>query len=360
MSFLVEHIREMDGYSYGEQPSDLSVIKLNTNENPFPPSPAVAKALVDLDFDELRRYPDATSTPLRESIAAKYGLSTGQVLVTNGGDEAIRLVATACLSPNSAMVSTEPGYSLYPVIAAILNARCLPMELGQDFRPDGSAANRCTAQRARLVCITNPNSPSGVLMSNAEIDAFASQFNGPLLIDEAYVDFVEPELDHDLVPLLSRHRNLLLLRTFSKGYSLAGARVGYLLGEQSFINALTTKVRDSYNVNCVSQAMALAALNDEDYARVTWEAVRKERTRVIETLRNRGYNVLDSQANFVLVQRSDRKSMLPTYERLREANVLVRYFETPRLRDSLRVTIGSIAQDNAFLDVFLDSRSVGT
>ena len=350
MSFLVDHIREMEGYSYGEQPSDLSVTKLNTNENPFPPSPAVARALVDLDFDELRRYPDATSTPLRESIAAKFGLSAGQVLVTNGGDEAIRLVATACLSPNSAMVSTEPGYSLYPVIAAILNARCLPMELGHDFRLEGSAANRCIAQRARLVCITNPNSPSGVLMSTAEIDAFASQFNGPLLIDEAYVDFVEPGLAHDLVPLLSRHRNLLLLRTFSKGYSLAGARVGYLLGEQSFIHALTTKVRDSYNVNCVSQAMALAALKDDDYARTTWDKVRLERRRLIETLRNRGYNVPESQANFVLPQRSDKSSMNADYERLRDANVLVRYFKTARLHDRLRVTVGSAVQNDAFLD----------
>ena len=251
------------------------------------------------------------------------------------------------------MVSTEPGYSLYPVVAAVLNARFLPMELGHDFRPDASAANRCVAQRARLVCITNPNSPSGVLMSVDEVDAFAAQFSGPLLIDEAYVDFVEPGLEHDLVPLLSRHRNLLLLRTFSKGYSLAGARVGYLLGEESFIHALTTKVRDSYNVNCVSQVMALAAINDYDHARRTWDAVRQERHRVIETLRDREFNVPDSQANFVLPQHSSRESMYATYERLRIANILVRYFETVRLQDRLRVTIGSTAQNDAFLDALL-------
>lgn len=350
MRFLADHIRVMDGYTYGEQPNDLSVIKLNTNENPFPPSPAVRAALVNLDLDQLRRYPDATSTALRESIAAKYSLTTEQVLVTNGGDEGIRLVATACLSPNSAMVSTEPGYSLYPVIAAVLNARCLPMELGHDFRPDILAADRCIAQRARLVCITNPNSPSGVLMSVDEVDAFAAQYPGPLLIDEAYVDFVEPDLEHDLVSLLSIHRNLLLLRTFSKGYSLAGARVGYLLGEESFIHELSTKVRDSYNVNCVSQAMALAALNDEAYARETWDMVRKERKRVIETLRRRDFNVPDSQANFVLPQRSDRKSMNETYERLRRANILVRYFKSARLHDRLRVTVGSPSQNDAFLE----------
>ena len=353
MSFLADHIQAMTGYTYGEQPSDFSVVKLNTNENPYPPSPAVGEALVNLQLDELRRYPDATSTALRERIAAEYGLTTDQVLVTNGGDEAIRLVATACLSPHSAVVSTEPGYSLYPVIAAVLNARYIPMELGQDFRPDASAANRCIAQRARLVCISNPNSPSGVLMSVDEVDAFAAQYPGPLLIDEAYVDFVDPGLKHDLVPLLSTHRNLLLLRTFSKGYSLAGARVGYLLGEASFIDALSSKVRDSYNVNCVSQAMALAAFNDANYARGTWSSVRTERLRVTEALRTQGFNVPDSHANFILPQRSDRASMSSTYERLRDANILVRYFETPRLHDRLRVTVGSMGQNNAFLDALL-------
>ena len=354
MSFLADHIQAMRGYTYGEQPSDLSVVKLNTNENPYPPSPAVRKALVNLDLDELRRYPDATSSTLRERIAAAYGLGTEQVLITNGGDEAIRLVATACLTSNSVMVSSEPGYSLYPVIAAVLNARYIPMQLGHDFRPDGSAANRCIAQHARLVCIPNPNSPSGILMSIAEVDAFAAQFPGPLLIDEAYVDFVEPDLEHDLVPLLADHRNLLLLRTFSKGYSLAGVRVGYLLGEESFIKALSSKVRDSYNVNCISQAMALAAFDDAKHANETWDAVRSERQRVIEALRNERFNVPASQANFILPQRSDRTSMSATYERLRAANVLVRYFETPRLHDRLRVTIGTPEQNNAFLNALFE------
>ena len=355
MSLVADHIRTMDGYTYGEQPSDPSIIKLNTNENPYPPSPAVRDVLVDLDLEHLRRYPDATSTVLREQIATKHGLTSRQVLVTNGGDEAIRLVATACLTPNSVMVSTEPGYSLYPVVAAVLNARRLPLELQHDFGLDPEAARRCVAQRARLVCIPNPNAPSGVLMSVAEVDAFAARFRGPLLIDEAYVDFVEPNLEHDLVPLLSKHRNLLLLRTFSKGYSLAGARVGYLLGEESFIEELSSKVRDSYNVNCVSQAMALAALNDHEYARKTWDRIRKERTRVTELLRDEGFNVPESQANFVLPQRSDKKSMHATYERLREANVLVRYFKTARLHDRLRVTIGTAAQNDSFLKALIRS-----
>ena len=353
MSFIADHIRSMDGYTYGEQPSDPSVIKLNTNENPFPPSPAVRDALVNLDLDQLRRYPDATATALRKQIAEKHGLTSGQVLVTNGGDEAIRLVATACLTPNSVMVSTEPGYSLYPVVAAVLNARCLPLELGLDFRPDPEAARRCVAQRARLVCITNPNAPSGVLMSVAEVDAFAARFRGPLLIDEAYVDFVEPDLEHDLVPLLSKHRNLLLLRTFSKGYSLAGARVGYLLGERSFIEELSAKIRDSYNVNSVSQALALAALSDHAYARKTWDRIRNERTRVIALLRDKGFSVPESQANFVLPQRSDKKNMNATYEQLREANILVRYFKTARLHDRLRVTIGTASQNDSFLETLV-------
>ncbi len=339
----------MHGYTYGEQPSDRSVIKLNTNENPFPPSPAIRETLVNLDLEELRRYPDATSLVLREHIAARFGLTSGQVLITNGGDEAIRLVATACLTRNDVMVSSEPGYSLYPVIANVLNARWLPMELGHDFRPDAEAARRCIGQRARLVCIPNPNAPSGVLLTAQEVDAFAARFRGPLLIDEAYVDFIEPALKHDLVPLLARHRNLLLLRTFSKGYSLAGARVGYLLGEESFIEELATKVRDSYNVNCISQIVALAAFGDQEHARKTWEVVRLERQRVSDVLRERGFNVPDSQANFVLPQRRDKASLGDTYERLRDSKILVRYFKTTRLYDRLRVTIGTRTQNDAFL-----------
>ena len=350
VSFLADHIRDMRGYVYGEQPSDSSVIKLNTNENPYSPSPNVTTALAELDLVALRLYPDATATELRETIAMRYGLSPGQVLITNGGDEAIRLVATACLAPHDTMVSADPGYSLYPVVAAQLNARWLPMVLDQDFRPDIDAARTCIGQRARLVCIPNPNAPSGVLLNVNEIDAFAARYQGPLLIDEAYVDFVDPEREHNLVPLLARRRNLLLLRTFSKGYSLAGARVGYLLGDEEFLQEISSKVRDSYNVNRLSQAIARAAFEDQDYAKRIWDQIRLERQRVSEALRNLGYRVPESQTNFVLAQHAAQQNLASTYEELRRQKVLVRYFDTSRLRDRLRITIGTTDQNSILLE----------
>ena len=354
MNFVADHIRSMQGYTYGEQPHDRSAMKLNTNENPYPPTPKIQAALAALDLEALRRYPDATATALREAIAARHHVSSNQVLVTNGGDEAIRLVATACVSPNTPLISTVPGYSLYPVIAAVLNARFIPMELGEDFRPDAEAGRRSVAQRARLVCIPNPNAPSGVLLSTQEIDAFAARFRGPLLIDEAYVDFVSPDRAHDLVPLLAHHRNLLLLRTFSKGFSMAGARVGYLLGDAALIEEISVKVRDSYNVNSVSQIMALAALDDLEHAQKSWDAVRSERMRVNDALCEMGYAVPQSEANFVLPQRTDRGSFAQVYETLRNANIFVRYFPTERLYDRIRVTIGNRAQNDALLDALTE------
>lgn len=349
MTLLAAHINSMHGYTYGEQPNDPSVIKLNTNENPYPPSPSVQAALAKLDHERLRLYPNAMAAELRAAIAAYHNVSESQVLVTNGGDEAIRLVATACLTPNSVMVSTEPGYSLYPVVASVLNARWLPMELGRDFRISDGSARRCIGQQARLVCIPNPNAPSGVLQSVNEIDAFASRFKGLLLVDEAYVDFVDPDQEHDLVPLLDRFRHLLLLRTFSKGYSLAGARVGYLLGDASVIGELATKVRDSYNVNGVSQAIALAALQDQAHVKANLAAVRSERERVSFALREQGLDVPESQANFVLPSHSDGTSMAVTFEQLREAKILVRHFKTTRLHNRLRMTIGTPQQNDSLL-----------
>lgn len=339
----------MDGYVYGEQPSDPQVIKLNTNENPYPPSPAVAEALASFDVAGLRKYPVALSDALRAQIASQCDLDPSQVLITNGGDEAIRLLATACLSPNDLMVASEPGYSLYPVMCAIQDARYRPMELSTEYKPPPDAALRCVAQQAKLVCIPNPNAPSGVLLTRAEIDDFACRYRNMLLIDEAYVDFVEPDLEHDLTKLLSRHRHLMLLRTFSKGYSLAGARVGYLLGDADAISMLSNKVRDSYNVNTLSQTIALAALGDQAHALSSWQKVRRERERVARELQKMGYSVPNSQANFVLPTSASKATMRPIFEQLRERKILVRHFNTDRLRSSLRVSIGTPAENDALL-----------
>ena len=354
MKLFSDHIANMQGYAYGEQPDDPDIVKLNTNENPYPPSPAVAQALATLDVNSLQRYPNALADELRKEIAAKHDLDPRQVLITNGGDEAIRMLATACLKPDDLMVAAEPGYSLYPVQCAIQNARYLAMELTTAFKPPPQAALRCVAQEAKLVCLPNPNAPSGVLLTHNEIDDFACRYRRMLLIDEAYVDFVDPEIGHDLTSLLRQHRHLMLLRTFSKGYSLAGARVGYLLGDADAIAVLSDKVRDSYNINSLSQAIALSALRDPEHARVGWERIRTERTRVTRSLADMGYDVPTSQANFVLPMSKTGSSLRSVFEKLRERKILVRHFNTQRLRSSLRVTIGSPEENDAMLSAWLE------
>ena len=344
----------MQGYEYGEQPQDPGVIKLNTNENPYPPSPRVADALKLADLDALRRYPDATSTKLRLQIATHHGLKPENVLVTNGGDEAIRLLATASLAANDLMVAAEPGYSLYRVMASIQNARYIPMDLNESFKPATDAALRCVAQSAKLVCVPNPNAPSGVLLNVNEIDMFASRYRNLLLVDEAYVDFVDPSLEHDLIPLLSQHRHLVLLRTFSKGYALAGARVGYLLADAYVIQTLETKVRDSYNVNALSQMLAMAALGDQSYAKSTWSKIRDERTRLTEAFKLMGYEAPGSQANFLLASKSGQNTLEPVFRQLRDQSILVRYFSTPRLKNCLRITVGTPNENRRLLDVLAD------
>ena len=356
MSLLSPHIDRMSGYVYGEQPDDPAVVKLNTNENPFPPSPRVQEALNDFVVTDLHRYPDATARELRETIADVFELTPAHVLVTNGGDEGIRLLATACLEPGSLMAVSNPGYSLYPVLASIQNAECVSINLDAHYQLPSDAAQACERRLVKLACIPNPNAPSGVLTGYAALDEFASSYSGLLLIDEAYVDFVNPEFSHSLIPLLKAHRHVVLLRTLSKGYSLAGLRLGYLLGDPDLITALSTKIRDSYNVSTLTQRLAIAALRDRRYAEKNWKTIRRERQRVSEELRTMGYVVPDSEANFVLVEHPHGEGMQATFEDLRAGNVLVRYFDSAGMQDKLRVTIGEPWQNNQLLAIWRSLR----
>ena len=346
---LLPHIAAMTGYVYGEQPDDLATVKLNTNENPYPPSPAVQRVLNNLDAIDLRRYPDATAKELRQVIADEIGVKPNQVLATNGSDEGIRLLTTACLEPGATLVMTDPGYSLYPVLAAIQDARCEFITLDDDYQLSPRAATQCEALGARLVCIPNPNTPSGVLHTYSELVDFARNYSSVLLIDEAYVDFVDPEMRHDLRPMIDAFRHVVLLRTLSKGYSLAGLRLGFMLGHEDLIGELSSKVRDSYNVGLIPQRLAVAALLDQEYAQASWRRVRTERHRLVTALKDMGFRVAPSQANFILVEHPEQISMHSTFARLRDNNILVRYFDTERLRNQLRITVGRPEENDALL-----------
>lgn len=349
MSYERENIRRMTGYVYGEQPQDPDIVKLNTNENPYAPSPAVGRAIRSFDAGNLRRYPVAAAEPLRRLLAARHGVALEQVVVTNGGDEALRLAITTFVDPGGAFGTTEPGYSLCPVLAAVQDCRVIGAELAPDWSlPDDFAATMNTAG-AKLICLANPHAPSGTLVDAAAVAGLAKELDGVLLVDEAYVDFADPGLGHDLTPLLSTYDNVLLLRTLSKGYSLAGLRVGFLLGCAGLVDPILTKTRDSYNVDAIAQVAAAAALTDRGHAEKSWRAVREERRRLTTALRKLGFAVPDSQSNFVLARARCGGAADALLRQLRERNILVRRFDTPHLANSLRITVGRAAENDLLL-----------
>ncbi len=337
----------MTGYTPGEQPRESGVVKLNTNENPFPPSAEVFKALHDFDAASLRRYPESDCRTLRKAIAAELRLSEKQVLVTNGGDELLRMVFTTFCAPDSCVFSTEPTYSLYPVLAALHQCKFVGVNL--DPGP-GLPADLLTQVRhlaPSLVLIVNPHAPTGRLFSLQALHDLAHEVPGVLLVDEAYVDFVAPEQGHDSIAFMAEHSNVILLRTFSKGYSLAGLRLGFGLGAEALITPMATKVRDSYNVDGIAQALGLAAWQDQAHRARNAERIRHERTRVRGALIARGFAVPESHANFVHVTPPAGMSAQAFFLDLKDKGVLVRYFAHPG--DALRITIGSEAENDALL-----------
>jgi len=351
MSFETNRIARMHGYSFGEQPAQDDVVKLNTNENPYPPSPAVAAALRDFDTRTLRRYPPATADRFRGLVAARFGLTPSHVIVTNGGDELLRLAFTTFLDSGDAFGTTDPSYSLYPVLADIQGCRCVTIPLTDDWALPVDFATQLNAAGVRLACIVNPHAPTGALTDVDALLRIADEFTGVLLVDEAYVDFVDPALRHDTIEMVRKFDNVLLLRTLSKGYSLAGLRLGFGIGAPSLIEPMLTKTRDSYNIDVIAQTLACAAFADLAYAERTWANVRAERQPLADALRNRGFRVPASQTNFVLagIPAASVLGAAALYTALKDRGILVRHFDLPRLDDKLRITVGDAAQNDRLL-----------
>lgn len=352
MSYERENIRRMEGYRYGEQPDDPDVVKLNTNENPYPPSPAVAAALAEFDATALRRYPPAESDAFRRLAAARLGLKTEEVLVTHGGDEALRLAFTTFVDPGAVFAMASPSYSLNEVLARVQGCRIESIPLAEDWSLPANFCATANLAGARLTCVVNPHAPSGVLLDMDTIAGVADEIEGVALIDEAYVDFVDPALGHDATPLIREFDNLLLLRTLSKGYSLAGLRFGFLLGNPDLLAPVATKTRDSYNQDLLAQTLACAAFADSAYAAGTWRRVRLAREALRDGLAEMGFGAPASEANYLLATPPanwplDARS---TYERLKARGILVRHFDTPRLGGMLRITAGTPEQNSRLLD----------
>ena len=224
------------------------------------------------------------------------------MVVTHAGDEALRLAVTTFVAPGGVVASTEPTYSLYPVLAQIQDARMFTLDLDDDWSLPNDFASKVNTAGAKLTCVVNPHAPSGYLNNIPTLQRLAEQLEGVLLVDEAYADFVDVDETSSMAALVTEHENLLVLRTFSKGYSLAGLRLGYLLGDPSLIRPVLEKTRDSYNVDAISQAIGLAAIEDQTYAQKTWACVRRDRKILAAGLTALGFSVAASQTNFVLAQ----------------------------------------------------------
>jgi histidinol-phosphate aminotransferase len=334
MSHLRPNIERMHAYVPGEQPKVAGLVKLNTNENPYPPSPKVAAAIRDAvgDGSRLRLYPDPVCSGLRAKVAALYGFKPEQVLVANGSDEVLTLALRAFVGEGQRVAYAMPSYSLYPVLADIQDAKKLELEMNPDF----TLPERLFRERAPLKIVTSPNAPSGVAVPTRVLDRLCAASRGVVLIDEAYVDFA----DDNALRLVKKHRNALIARTLSKSYSLAGMRVGFAIGHPALIEGLM-KVKDSYNVNRLSQAAALAALGDRTHFAANVRRVKATRERLSGALRAMGFDVLPSATNFLFVQPPAAMTAKQFYTALRARNILVRWWSDPRVSSRVRISIGT-------------------
>jgi len=349
-------VKRLHGYVPGEQPKVKGLIKLNTNENPYPPSPKVLAAVKAAVDGRLRLYPNPTAQLLREKLARLHDCQAENIIVGNGSDELLALATRAFVEPTGEKPAPSrgtvqyfsPSYSLYPVLAAIHGARSNVVALNRDFSlPPLEILKKSKAWdfQAALTYITTPNAPSGRGYSTRDLEALCRAHKGVLILDEAYVDFA----NENALRLALKYPHVIISRTFSKAYSLCFQRVGYLVGHPTLITALD-KIRDSYNVNGLGQIAALATLDDLPYYRTNFRRIIATRQRVSRELTALGFNVLPSQTNFILA-RPPRFSAEQWLEKLRARKILVRWFATPAVRDYLRISIGTDAEMDALLRV---------
>jgi histidinol-phosphate aminotransferase len=338
------HVAKLHAYTPGIQPAEPGWVKLNTNECPYPPSPKVVEAIkreLGADGAALRLYPDPRSGPLRAAVARMHGLDPARVCIGNGSDDILNLLVRCFCGPEAAAALTLPGYSLYPVLVGIQDGSFTSVQLDRSMRlPVDAIAD----SRARVFFLTSPNAPTGVGFPNTDISKILDGFGGIVVVDEAYAPFAR----ENAVALLDRHPNLVVVRTLSKAYALAGIRVGYALADTEVIG-LIDRVRDSYNVSRLSQAAALAALGDPDYYRGVVEKIRITRDYYSASWKNnRRWFTFPSEANFICTEPRDSKGRTgpgvarAAYDFLFSRKVLVRHFPSDALTAScLRITVGT-------------------
>lgn len=344
MGYFRDNIAKLAGYVPGFQPDEGDVVKLNTNENPYPPSSRVVEAIAKIDGEELRMYPRPFLGDIFRDVAAKVlGVEADNIICTNGGDDLLTIVIRAFCDEKRAIAYPGPTYSLYSVLADIQNC---PSAIEVPFDEGYSLPEGLANTGASLTIVCNPNAPTGSFVEPEEIKALADKLKGKsiLLVDEAYVDFAKS----DCIGLINECENLIILRSMSKGYSLAGIRFGFGIAQKELINGLL-KVKDSYNVDAIAIAAAAAAMSDQEYFKANIEKVKSERKRLCEELGKLGFDVPKSEANFVLA-RCVNADAGKVYELLAKRNIFVRYFKLAGLEDKLRITVGTRQQNDKLLD----------
>ena len=339
MGYLRKNIEKVKGYEPGFQPKETDVVKLNTNENPYPPSPAALKVLTELGPEQLRRYPDPLGKEFRQAAAEVNGVRPENIMCCNGGDDLLTIAFRAFCDKKRPVAYPVPTYSLYPVLAKLQNCEAIEIPFDAEFNLPAKLAHT----NAALTIVCNPNAPSGSFISVGELASLADELSGVLLVDEAYVDFAED----NCTELVKEFDNVMILRSLSKGYSLAGIRFGYVIAQPDLIKGLM-KVKDSYNVDAVALAVATAAIKDQKYFSETTEKVKKARGFLTEQLRDLKFEVPQSSANFVLARCKDSKAG-EIFDKLKERRIYVRYFDLPGLDDKLRITVGTDEQNNKLI-----------
>jgi histidinol-phosphate aminotransferase len=358
MNYFRDNINAISGYVPGEQPPpEAKVIKLNTNENPYPPSPAALKVLQEMEGELLRRYPDPMATAFRQSASQVLGVPADWILVGNGSDDLLTMIIRACAEPGRRVVYPMPTYVLYRTLTQIQGAEFVEVPYPEDY---SLPIEQLIEAQGAVTFVASPNSPSGTVASMERLDKLASQLSGVLVVDEAYVDFAES----DALELVKKYDNVIILRTLSKGYSLAGLRLGFGVANPALLEGLI-KVKDSYNVDAIANAVGAAAIADQTHKNTNANKIKASRTHMASALKQLGFQVWSSEANFLLVSvsstASEKLGELPPreapplgnaeslYQTLKQRGILVRYFNQPRLADKLRITIGTPDQNETLI-----------
>ncbi|OHB50433.1 MAG: histidinol-phosphate transaminase [Planctomycetes bacterium GWF2_41_51] len=340
MSYFRENIEKMSGYEPGFQPKNSDVVKLNTNENPYPPSPKVLEAIKNLTPEQLRRYPQPLADSFREAAAKIFDVKPENIICANGGDDLLNMAIRAICDENRPVAYPSPTYSLYPELAKIQNCPVIEIPYDAEF----NLPAKLTSTGAALTIVCNPNAPTGTFIPCQELRQLAEEIKGVLLIDEAYADFA----DGNCVELAKNLENVIILRSMSKGYSLAGMRFGFGIASEGLIKGLM-KVKDSYNVDAVSIAAATAAINDQKYFKENVEKIKIERKNLTEKLTQMGFEVQPSQTNFLFAKPLKARA-IDIYNKLKEKNIYVRYWAYPDIKDKLRITVGTAEQNQKLIN----------